>query len=58
MASQSITENVKISINDSLGHFVLKQHKLWFDKSSKLLDSNRLKWFQNPRHINRGNMNN
>jgi hypothetical protein len=38
-AWETITENIKISAEDSLGYFELKPHKPWFDdECSELLD--------------------
>jgi hypothetical protein len=37
-AWESIRENIKISAEESLGHYKLKRHKPWFDVGySKLL---------------------
>jgi hypothetical protein len=31
-ASETITENIKISAKESLGYYELKKHKPWFDE--------------------------
>jgi hypothetical protein len=53
---------IKISAKEHLGHYKLKQHKLWFDKEcSKLLDRRKqakLQWLQNPSQMHGNNMNN
>jgi hypothetical protein len=39
-ASETITENIKISAKESLGYYKLKKHEPWFDEGcSKLLDN-------------------
>jgi hypothetical protein len=59
---ESICENIKASAIESLGYYVLKQHKPWFgEKCSKLLDQRRLakvQWLQIPIHTNGSNLNN
>jgi hypothetical protein len=59
---ETIRENIKISAEESLGYYELKQHKPWFDKgSSKLLDQRKqakLQWLQDPSEINGDNLNN
>jgi hypothetical protein len=36
---ETIRENIKISVEENLGYFEMKKHKLWFDEGlSKLLD--------------------
>jgi hypothetical protein len=38
-AWETIRENIKISVTESLGYFELKKHKPWFDeRCSKLVD--------------------
>jgi hypothetical protein len=38
-AWETIRENIKISAKESLGYYVLKKHKPWFDEGySELLD--------------------
>lgn len=29
---ETVKENIKVSAQESLGYYELKQHKLWFDK--------------------------
>jgi hypothetical protein len=29
---ETITDNIKISVKESLGYYELKQHKPWFDE--------------------------
>jgi hypothetical protein len=49
---ETIRENIKISVKESLGYYELKKHKPWFDKGcSKLLDQRKqakLQWLQDP----------
>jgi hypothetical protein len=49
---ETIRENIKISVKESLGYYELKQHKAWFDEGcSKLLDQRKqakLQWLQDP----------
>jgi hypothetical protein len=56
-----IRENIKISANESLGLFEVKEYKLWFDEgSSKLLYQKKqtnLQWLQDPSEINWDNLN-
>jgi hypothetical protein len=51
-----LTENIKISAEESLGYPELKKHKPWFDeRCSKLLDQRqqaKLQWLQDPSEIN------
>jgi hypothetical protein len=35
---ESIREHIKNSVAGSPGYYELKQHKLWFDECSKLID--------------------
>jgi hypothetical protein len=40
---ENITENIEISAKKSIGHYELKQHKLWFEEQcSKLLEDSYL----------------
>jgi hypothetical protein len=59
---ETISENIKISANESLGYFESKKHKPCFDKGcSKLLDhrkQGKLQWLQDPSEINGDNLNN
>jgi hypothetical protein len=61
-AWENIRENIKISAKESLGHYDLQQHKLWFDdECSKLIDRGKqakLQWLQNPSQVNGDNMHN
>jgi uncharacterized FlaG/YvyC family protein len=36
-AWETIMENIKISVKESLGYYVLKKHKPWFNKRSSKL---------------------
>jgi hypothetical protein len=55
-------ENNKISAKESLGYFVVKKHKSWFDLGCpKLLDQRKqakLQWLQDTSEINGDNLNN
>jgi hypothetical protein len=57
-----ITENIKISAEESLDYFELKKHRPWFDEGcSKLLNKRKqakLQWLQDPSKINGDNLNN
>jgi hypothetical protein len=59
---ETIRENIKISVKESLGYYELKQHMPWFDEGcSKLLDQRKqakLQWLQNPSEISGDNLNN
>jgi hypothetical protein len=59
---ETIRETIKISVEESLGYYELKQHKPWFDEEcSKLLDQKKqakLQWLQGPSEINGDNLNN
>jgi hypothetical protein len=61
-AWETIRENIKISVKESLGYFELKKHKPCFDEGcSKLLDQRKqakLQWLQDPSEINGDNLNN
>jgi hypothetical protein len=61
-AWETIRDNIKISVKESLGYFELKKHKPWFDEGcSKLLDQRKeseLQWLQAPSEINGDNLNN
>jgi hypothetical protein len=59
---ETIRENIKISVKESLGYFELKKHKpWWFDEGcSKLLDQRKeakLQWLHYPSEINGDNLN-
>jgi hypothetical protein len=60
-AWENITENIKTSAKESLGHYELRQHNPWFDdECPKLIDRRKeakLKWLQNPSQVNGDNMN-
>jgi hypothetical protein len=57
---ETIRENIKISVKESLGYYELKQHKPWFDEGcSKLLDRRKqakLQWLEDPSEINGDNL--
>jgi hypothetical protein len=59
---ESIRENIKTSVKESLGHYELQQHKPWFDdECSKLIDRRKqakLQCLQNPSQVNGDNMDN
>jgi hypothetical protein len=59
---ETIKENIKISVKESLGYYAPKQHKPWFDEGcSELLDQRKqakLQWLQDPSEINGDNLNN
>jgi hypothetical protein len=61
-AQDAITENIKISTKDSIGHCETKHHKPWFDEEcSKLVDRRKqakLQWLQDPSVVNEDNMSN
>jgi DNA repair ATPase RecN len=61
-AWENITENIKTSTKESLGHYELQQHKPWFDDQySKLIDRRqqaKLQWLQNLNQVNGDNMDN
>jgi hypothetical protein len=61
-AWETIRENIKTSVKESLGYYELKKHKPWFNEGcSKLLDQRnqaKLQWLQNPSEINGDNLNN
>jgi hypothetical protein len=58
----TIRANIKISAEENLDYFELKDHKPWFDEGcSKLLDQRKqakLQWLQDPSEINGDNLNN
>jgi hypothetical protein len=60
-AWETIRENIKISVKDSLGYFELK-HMPWFSKEClKLFDQwkqAKLQWLQDPNEVNGDNLNN
>jgi hypothetical protein len=60
-AQETIRENIKISVKESLGYYKL-QHKPRFDeRRSKLLAKRKLakfQWLQNPREISGNKLNN
>jgi hypothetical protein len=51
-AWETIRENIKMSVKESLGYFEFKKHKPWFDEGcSELLDQRKqakLQWLQDP----------
>jgi hypothetical protein len=59
---ETIRENIKISVKESLDYYELKKHEPWFDeKCSKVLDQRKqanLQGLQDPRYINEDNRNN
>jgi hypothetical protein len=61
-AWETIRENIKISVKESLGYCELKKNKLWFDEGrTKLLDERKhaiLQYLQVPSEINGNNLNN
>jgi hypothetical protein len=61
-ARETIKENVKVTVEESLGYCEQKKHKSWFvEGCSKLLNKRKpakLRWLQDPSEINRDNMNN
>jgi hypothetical protein len=61
-AWETIRENIKIPIKESLGYFELKKHKPLFDEGcSELLDQRKqtkLQWLEDPSEINGDNLNN
>jgi hypothetical protein len=61
-AWETIRENIKISVKESLDYFELKKHKPWFnDGCSKLLvqrKQTKLQWLQDPNEISGDNLNN
>jgi hypothetical protein len=61
-AWETIRQNIKITVKESLGFYELREHNLWFDeKCSKILDQRKqvkLKWLQNPIQVNEANLNN
>jgi hypothetical protein len=61
-AWETIRENIKISVKESIGYYELKKHKPWVDGGcSKLLDQRKqanLHWLHDPSEINGDNLNN
>jgi hypothetical protein len=61
-AWETIRENIKISVEESLGYFELQKQKPWFNEGcSKFLDQRKqakLQWLQDPSEINGNNRNN
>jgi hypothetical protein len=59
---ETIRENIKITVKQSLDYYELKQHKPWFDeRCSKLLDQKKqakLQRLQDPNEINGDSLNN
>jgi hypothetical protein len=53
---ETIRENIKISVKESLGYYELEKHKPWFDEGcSQLLNQRKrakLQWLQDPSKIN------
>jgi hypothetical protein len=56
---ETITEDIKISAKKSLGYYVVKEHKPWFDKGCSKLSYQRkqakFQWLQDPSEINGDN---
>jgi hypothetical protein len=61
-AWETIRENIKMSAKESLGHFELKKHKPWVQRSMlkiiKSMKQAKLQWLQDPSEINGDNLNN
>jgi hypothetical protein len=61
-ASETIRENIKMLVKESLDYYELKKYKPWFDKGCfKLLDERKqakLQWLQDRSEINADNLNN
>jgi hypothetical protein len=60
-AWKSIRKNIKTSVTHILGYYKLNQHRLWFDKRSKLLDQRKkakLQRLKNLSQINGDDLNN
>jgi hypothetical protein len=61
-ALETIKVNIKISAEESVGHYEPKKKKPWFDEGcSELLDQRKqakLQWLQDSSEINRDNLNN
>jgi hypothetical protein len=61
-AWKTISENTKISAEESIGYYELKQLKMWFNQCcSILLDErkqDKLQWLQDPSQMNGDNFNN
>jgi hypothetical protein len=59
---ETIRENIKISVKESLGYYELKQYKPWFDEGcSELLDQRKqakLQWSKDPSEKHGDNPNN
>jgi hypothetical protein len=54
-ASETMTENIKISDKKSLGYYELKKHKPWLlDKRKQA----KLKWLHDPSKVNGDNLKN
>jgi hypothetical protein len=54
-AWRSIRKNIKTSAKETLGHYKMKQHKLWFDHECSKLP-NKLQWLQIPSQIKGDNL--
>jgi hypothetical protein len=61
-ALKTITETIVISAKESLGYYILRKHKQWFDEGCPELVNQRkqatLQWLQEPSEINGDNLNN
>jgi hypothetical protein len=61
-AQDAITENIKISTKDSIGHCEAKHHKSWLDEEcSNLVDRRKqakLQWLQDPSVVKEDNLSN
>jgi hypothetical protein len=59
---ETVRENIKISAEESLGYYELKNHKPWFDKGCPELLAQRkqakLQWLQDSSEINGDDLNN
>jgi hypothetical protein len=60
IALETIRENIKMSAQESLGYFELKEYKPWFNEGcSKLLEQKKhpkWQWLQDPCQINGDNL--
>jgi hypothetical protein len=59
---ENFTENIKTSAKESLGLYVLKQHKPWSEEEcSRFLDQSyqaKMQWLQGPKQSNVEDLNN
>jgi hypothetical protein len=60
-AWETIRENIKISVKESIGYYELKKYKPWFNEGClELLNQRKqakLQWLQDRSKINRDNLN-